>query len=380
MLISPAADLDLAVADLVASAFLNTGQKCSASSLAVCIGDVYTSDRFRRQLRDAVESLVVGDPSNISTIVGPLISPPDAKLRRALTQLEAGEEWLVEPQCLDADKNSQLWTPGVKLGVRPGSSFHLTEVFGPVLGIMQAKDLDDALNIQNATAYGLTGGIHSLDNTEITHWTNNVEVGNGYVNRGITGAMVRRQSFGGWKSSVVGPGAKAGGPNYVAQFGITHDWDDRNEDWLNRAICTDERAWADHFSKEQDPTSLFCESNIFRYRPLPGIAVREGPNANRYEVARVRAAIERCGVNVAVWSSAAEESDEEFAAKLRDLHVPRVRVIGDVEEQVVKAAASAQIHVAQNPVVGDGRVELQNYVREQAISETKHRFGNLVMA
>ena len=91
------------------------------------------------------------------------------------------------------------------------------ECFGPVLGIMRADTLEEAIKLQNSTGFGLTGGIHSLDQDEIDYWRENVEVGNAYVNRGITGAIVERQSFGGWKDSAIGSGAKAGGPNYVAQ-------------------------------------------------------------------------------------------------------------------------------------------------------------------
>ena len=85
---------------------------------------------------------------------------------------------------------------------------------------MHAKDLDEAIEWQNSTGFGLTAGIHTLDGEEITTWLDRVEAGNVYVNRGITGAIVQRQPFGGWKKSSVGPGAKAGGPNYVAQMGV----------------------------------------------------------------------------------------------------------------------------------------------------------------
>ncbi|MFP9072269.1 aldehyde dehydrogenase family protein, partial [Enterococcus faecalis] len=87
-----------------------------------------------------------------------------------------------------------------------GSWSHLTEVFGPVLGVMRARTLDEAIALQNAVPFGLTGGLHSLDEDEIDTWLDRVEVGNAYVNRHITGAIVQRQPFGGWKASVVGPG------------------------------------------------------------------------------------------------------------------------------------------------------------------------------
>ncbi|MET0303603.1 MAG: bifunctional proline dehydrogenase/L-glutamate gamma-semialdehyde dehydrogenase, partial [Microbacteriaceae bacterium] len=217
MVITPSADLDLAVSDLVKSAFGHAGQKCSAASLAIVVGSVGRSERFRRQLQDAVTSLKVGYPSDASVTVGPVIEEPGEKLRRGLTQLGEGESWLVEPKQLD--DSGRLWSPGVRDGVAAGSEFHLTEYFGPVLGIMTAATLDEAIRLQNAVDYGLTAGIHSLDPDEVSTWLDTVEAGNLYVNRGTTGAIVRRQSFGGWKRSAVGAGAKAGGPNTLLVLG-----------------------------------------------------------------------------------------------------------------------------------------------------------------
>ena len=221
LVITPSADVDLAVADLVRSAFGHAGQKCSAASLAILVGSAGRSDRLRRQLADAVASLRVGPATDLGTAVGPLTEPASGKLLRALTTLDPGESWLVAPRQLDDE--GRLWSPGVKFGVAPGSWFHTTECFGPVLGIMRVETLDEAIDLQNAVAFGLTGGLHSLDEAEIDHWLDRVEVGNAYVNRHITGAIVQRQPFGGWKASTVGPGAKAGGPHYVAQIG---DWQD----------------------------------------------------------------------------------------------------------------------------------------------------------
>ena len=160
-------------------------------------------------------------PDDLRTTVGPLIAPAGERLLiDALTATPDGETWLVEPKQLDAA--GRLWSPGVRLGVRPGSDFHTTEFFGPVLGIMHAPTLADAITWQNGTPYGLTAGLHSLDPDEVRTWLAAVEAGNLYVNRPITGAIVRRQPFGGWKRSAVGATAKAGGPNYLARFGTWH--------------------------------------------------------------------------------------------------------------------------------------------------------------
>src|SRR5699024_6412565 len=99
----------------------------------------------------------------------------------------------------------------------------MTEYFGAVLGVMSAETLDEAIEYVNAVPFGLTSGIHCLDPDAIALWTEHVAAGNLYLHRGITGAIAHRQPFGGWKRSAIGPGAKAGGPNYL--LGLT-DWTD----------------------------------------------------------------------------------------------------------------------------------------------------------
>jgi RHH-type transcriptional regulator, proline utilization regulon repressor / proline dehydrogenase / delta 1-pyrroline-5-carboxylate dehydrogenase len=108
-----------------------------------------------------------------------------------------------------------LVSPGVKWGVEPSSFTHCTELFGPVLGVMEAGDLNDAIALVNATGYGLTSGLESLDDREQGLWCSQIRAGNLYINRPTTGAIVLRQPFGGMGKSSVGPGIKAGGPNYV---------------------------------------------------------------------------------------------------------------------------------------------------------------------
>src|SRR3989454_1039365 len=130
IIITSLADRDQAVRDLVRSAFGHNGQKCSAASLAICEAEVYDDADFRRQLRDAAASLAVGSAWEPTSRITPLTQPPGAALQRALTVLDEDEEWLLEPR--PATDNPQLWSPGIKLGVRPGSFFHRTEGFGPV--------------------------------------------------------------------------------------------------------------------------------------------------------------------------------------------------------------------------------------------------------
>ena len=390
LVITPAADPDLAVADLLRSAFGHAGQKCSAASLAILVGSMgdprsRIGRRFRRQLVDAVRTLRVGHGSDLTTTMGPLVGELSPKLERALTTLEDGESWLVEPRQVGPAE----WTPGVREGVTPGSWFHLTECFGPVLGLMTAGSLDEAIDLQNATGYGLTGGLHSLDRDEVEHWMERVEVGNAYVNRHITGAIVQRQSFGGWKGSVVGPGAKPGGPNYVAQFG---SWSDPAvlpaaplgraaadllaseassvpaEDlaWLRAAAGSDAAAWRDEFGVEHDPTGIAAEANVFRYRPLPWLRVVVGGDAAPRDVVRVRLAAACAGVPVTEVGPDVEPGPGE-----------RLRVVGTAPESLRRAAAEVGASLVDAPVLADGRRELLTVLREQAISVTRHRFGHV---
>jgi RHH-type proline utilization regulon transcriptional repressor/proline dehydrogenase/delta 1-pyrroline-5-carboxylate dehydrogenase len=326
IIVTPSADLDLAVKDVVSSAFGHAGQKCSAASLVVLVGSVARSNRFRTQLLDAVSSLTVGYPGDPATQMGPIIEPAAGKLLAGLTTLGAGERWLVEPRQLDDTGRS--WTPGVRDGVTRGSDRHTTEYFGPILGIMTADTLTEAIDIVNDVDYGLTSGVHSLDAHEIGQWLNTIQAGNLYVNRGITGAIVRRQPFGGWKKSAVGPGTKAGGPNYLIGLG---SWtpaeaqtgagviDQRvarlvasaraelsapEADGVERAARSDAAAWATRFGRADDVSQLNAERNVFRYLPMDKpVLVRLAAGGGLGSLVRTVAAATLTGTRITVSSS-----------------------------------------------------------------------------
>ncbi len=417
IVITPSADLDLAVKDLVASAFGNAGQKCSAASLAILVGSVGDSERFRRQLADAVTSLAVGYPQDPAAVVGPVIEPVAGKLARGLTQLAEGESWLVKPRQLDA--SDRLWSPGVRDGVAPGSEFHRTEYFGPVLGLMRARDLDEALALQNAVDYGLTAGIHSLDTDEVARWIDRVQAGNLYVNRPITGAIVRRQPFGGWKRSAVGAGAKAGGPNTLLVLGAWHpvpvapagdlrldgleprvralveafqpSLDYEGFDAVRRGAFSDAAAWAVEFGGSRDVSQLGVERNVFRYRPAP-VTVRLAEDGALADLVRVLAAaalaraplaissatpLRATGTGAALGWTAVVESDAAFAARAARELPARIRLVGgDAAALATALGGSIDVALYAGAVTAAGRIELLPFLREQAVSVTAHRFGN----
>lgn len=421
IIVTPSADLDLAASDVVKSAFGHAGQKCSAASLVILVGSVAKSERFRRQLVDAATSLRVGWPEHPSSQMGPIVEPANGKLLHALTTLGADEEWLVEPKQLD--DTGRLWSPGIRANVKPGSYFHLTEFFGPVLGVMHAKDLDEAIRFQNAVDFGLTAGLHSLDSDELATWLANVEAGNLYVNRGITGAIVQRQPFGGWKRSSVGAGAKAGGPNYL--FGLG-DWEPDHGDGsrslhlrglekrvteliessqssldyesyevLRRGALSDEVAWAEEYGTVKDVSGVGVERNLFRYLPLP-VTIRISEDATLADGLRVIAAglLAKSPLSV----STAHELPKGVRALLaaRDVRViregdggwlaraakgevttSRVRLVGGSAAALAEATnGTPDLAVWSHPVTPSGRVELLPFLHEQAVSITNHRFGN----
>lgn len=348
LVITESADPDLAIKDLVKSAFGHAGQKCSAASLALVEAGLYDDPSFLQQLRDATASLPVGEATDPAAIVTPLIQDPSPELLRGLTSLDEGESWLLEPN----QHGPKLWSPGIRLGVKPNSWIHRTELFGPVLALIRVENLEEAIALQNSSDFGLTGGIHSLDPGEISRWRESVEVGNAYINRPITGAIVQRQPFGGWKRSSVGPGAKAGGPNYLTQFSR---WEQTSQpacqadpspevleqlrmmeanEHLEAAARSFAYWWKMEFSKEHDPSGLLGETNCFRYRVAPEV-VCENPS----EIQLVAA--------TTVGTRIVSASDHPLAKKLPE-----------------KALAN-------------GRLELLHYLHEQSISETTHRHGRV---
>lgn len=367
ILISASADIDSAVKDLVQSAFGHAGQKCSAASLAIVENSIYENPSFLAQLKDAVESLSVGAGRDYSTTMGPIIHAPTGSLLRALTTLDEGESWLVAPKLLDLSEH--IWSPGVKLGIAPGSWSHRNEWFGPVLGVMNAPDFDTAIAWQNAVEYGLTAGVHSLDEKECEQWIASVEAGNLYVNRGITGAVVNRQPFGGWKRSSVGPTSKAGGHNYLNNL---RNW--RSLDSADAAIASSLHWWQEVGSKAIDAAGLHVERNYQRYLPSRrGIVVRIDDMTSREWIDYLRWVGEKTSSAIE-WSSAENETAEELVNRISGKD--KVRWLSS-EAPPTTQLLSKGLSVDSRPVAARGDVEMPRWLLEQSISITNHRYGNI---
>ena len=415
IIVTESADYDLAAKDIAYSAFGHAGQKCSASSLVILVGSVHKSKRFLRQLHDAVSSMHVGHANDPRTQMGPMIAAPAGKLLEGLTQLGRGEKWLLEPSQLD--ETGKLWSPGIRVNVVPNSTSHLTEYFGPILSIMIAPNLEAAIALQNSVDYGLTTGIHSLDAVEIEKWLAKIQAGNLYVNRGITGAIVQRQPFGGWKRSSVGPSTKAGGPNYIlsltnwkssrstASAEIRNksvnellaiaqltDFSDTEMESLVRAAKSDQAALTETFSNATDPSNLDSERNVLRYR-RSDCMLRIQDTAGSQETMRalsvalilgsldisafeldknVMSLLKKSGLRVAI------EDQDTFERRLA-ASPRRVRLVGG--EPIVdadSAFSNCDVAVYSHELTESGRIELLPFFKEQSVTVTGHRFGTPV--
>ncbi len=327
-IVTALADRDQAIKNVLHSAFSHSGQKCSATSLLILEAEVYEDEHFKNALCDAAASLRVGSSWDLDTKMGPLIRPPSGDLARGLTKLEPGESWALEPE--NRDNNPHLYSPGIKWGVQPGSFTHRTELFGPVLGVMRARNLQDAIGLANDTGYGLTAGLESLDDREREIWRESMRAGNLYLNRPTTGAVVLRQPFGGIAKSAIGPGIKAGGPNYVAQFidftdatsssaekGSLHDPDlaalldalsSRTGDLLTgddlvriaAAFSSYQEAIRTEFARVHDHFRLIGQDNYRRYRAIRELRVRVHPADTAFEIIARIGASKTAGCRITV--------------------------------------------------------------------------------
>ena len=423
-IVTAVSDRDQAIKHILHSAFSHAGQKCSATSLLLLQTEIYNDPMFRAGLCEAVQSMKVGSAWELDTKMGPLIRPPSGDLERAFTQLESGEEWALKP--LPVNGNSNLWTPGIKYGAKPGGYTHTTEFFGPVLAVMPFETLSEAVALVNQTGYGLTSGLESLDEREWEYWKKHIRAGNLYINRVTTGAVVLRQPFGGLGQSVFGAGMKAGGPNYVAQFmdfvdvpltkkstkpskrlyvalcgGLIAKKISGAENIVT-AIVSCEAALRDEFAGEHDHFLLVGQDNVRRYLPVENVRIRIHAQDSAFEVfTRVCAAsLAGCRVSVSVsageappvfallkeltesWKGAiefVEETDKQLAAVIRAGQWQRVRFAAPdrVPAAVLSAGNEAGGCIVSVPVSGEGRLEMLWYFHEQSVSTDYHRYGNL---
>ncbi len=434
-IITALSDRELAIKNVIQSAFGHAGQKCSATSLLLLEQEVFDDPKFRQMLADAASSLKVGSAWDLATRVGPLIRPPRGDLARGLRELEDDESWLVLPE--QVDDNPHLIRPGIKWNVKPGSFSHRTEFFGPILSVIPFRKLEEAIAIANATGYGLTSGIESLDDREQQLWREAIQAGNLYINRGTTGAIVLRQPFGGVGLSAFGPGLKAGGPNYVVPLlkfteqpsttAVVQSVDTPSDSLVSQLlqdvrelVASNEfptlalsrlqaaaqsimHAAEKEFRREHDSVRLLGQDNLRRYLPVSHLRVRitgDEPlddlliaalSAQQvgcravfsFDEGKSRATMKLFQRLTAHWAGRIEvivETDEELTEVIGGSGVDRLRYLCDaplVAAQMRAICNERFVPLISKAVIGNGCVEPLWYLQEQSISFDYHRYGNL---
>ena len=412
IILTASGDRDHAIQNVVTSAFSNAGQKCSACSLLLLAKEVFNDPDFKIKLTDAVTSLKTGGVWDGGNIVGPMITSENEKLLHAIDHLEAGESWLVKPEFLDEKRF--ILKPCVKWGVKPDSYTFKNELFAPLLAVVCIDDLEDGIRKVNSSEYGLTSGLQSLDEKEQLRWKNSIEAGNLYINRGITGAIVNRQPFGGMKRSAFGGGIKAGGRNYVTSFvtinessKVSTTFKEKNQymafsSLLNiqdkahfhTAVDSYIKNWKNEFSQELDIHHLMGEENTFRYLPLKNMALRVQNSDNLCDIFMILAAANTVKTPINVSISADDfkleilrkstqdeckliiQTENEFLNELGKYE--RIRTCShELSEEFFLKAAKTGKHVASSRPLIEGRIELLHYVKEQSIAFEYHRYGSI---
>ncbi len=382
IIITSKGDRDKAIMNAVASAFGNAGQKCSACSLLLVERDIFEDPAFKTKLIDAASSMHTGSPWNLTNVVGPMITNQNDKLLHAIENVEAGTEWLIAPEFLDDQK--YILRPTILWGVTPKNFAFHTELFAPMLSVGVIDSLEQGIKFVNDLDYGLTSGLQSLDESEIALWKKTMVAGNLYINRGITGAVVNRQPFGGMKLSAFGGGIKAGGVNYVSCFtNITNNTEIAKENY--------EEAFKAEFASARDVSNLYGEQNVFRYLPLEKMALRlfEGDSVEDAKLIVKAAKVAGTPLVVSLDVDNPIVSDiktlggevitqnlEAFIAEIEKYS--RVRVCSpNIPMALYEAAAAKDKYIATAPVLLNGRFELLHYLKEQSITHEYHRYGSI---
>ncbi|WP_104721443.1 bifunctional proline dehydrogenase/L-glutamate gamma-semialdehyde dehydrogenase [Helicobacter mesocricetorum] len=419
-IVSKFADRDSAIKNIIHSAFSNSGQKCSATSLLILEEEVYEDENFKNTLVDAANSLEIGSPFEFKNKLGSLADKPNAKILKALEELAPYEEWALKPKFIN--DNPYLMTPGIKYGTKVGDFTHCNELFCPILSVIKAKDLKEAIEIANSTGYGLTAGFESLDEREWEFFHTHIEAGNIYINKPTTGAIVLRQPFGGIKKSAIGFGRKVGIYNYITQFlNITQTQVDKNLEEnpiskilqnLNLELSKDDKEHLEtvslmaqsytyhlhnEFQRIKDYVHIRGEDNLFSYTKIANMAYRVSINDTLRDILGIilgasllkiplLVSFEKCPKialiqeiceKLGMKANFIKESQQDFINKIPAFERIRYLQMPNSKDPIYQECAKyAKIIIREKPLL-NGRFEWLYYHNEKSLSISYHRYGNL---
>lgn len=429
--IAPSADPALAVQHAVTSAFGAMHADPTTARALVLLGAAARSARLRGALADAVASLRVGDTARpgdldpLSFEFGPLPEIPGEAGLRALTELDQGEEWLVQPKRLDEE--GLLWQPGVRTGLTKNSRFWSDAVGMPVIGVISSHSIDEAIALTNTLSGGSVASLHAGDPGEMLPWLERARAARIVVGRPTTGGRAERQPGGGWFGAGMGASALAGGPYRLHAFGSWElregtssstlhlrglapevrllietaqaSLDYQSFDRVRRAALSDALAWRTSLGRAYDVSGLGIERNLLRHWPVV-THVRLAERAPLADLVRVAAAGLVVGAPMTVSTgvvlppeiaevlamqgvSVALERDDDWLARISvngpgddELAASRIRLIGGDRVRTAEWLGGLdEVTLWAEPVTMAGPIELLAFAREQAISIAAHRHG-----
>lgn len=417
IIVTDMSDKEQAILDIINSAFVFSGQKFSSAPVLILEKNIYDDLEFQHHLKDAALNLKAGSVFDKSSVITPLIKNPGSEEIKALTTLEKGEWWLVKP--IQDPNNKRLFSCGIKYGVKPNGFTAKNQLYCPLLSVIRAENLDDAIKIANSSNYGLAAGLQSLDVREHNKWLQEIKAGNYYINSKITDAKIKRQPFGGYKDSSFGSGYKSGGPNYILDFLNAkqqslpkeklpvNDWVATLSQFLEKMNLTKEQLdiwlasvgnyayWWKRFKQDLDFCKIFGQDNYIRYRPKQNITLRITEESFALDALRVCAAALTCSSPLEIsWSNTEklqefnwidllpilpniEESDENLCKRIASGKIKRLRLTTPATDELKELASKSACTIIDKPVLANGRFELMHYIKEISVTYDYHRYGNL---
>ena len=432
VLVTPSAERGRAIADILDSVFGGTLTRVGGTNTVILLSSVARWKSFTYDLADAVRSLRVGDSAQphgddpLAFDIGPLPVAPSAAGLAALTELGPGEEWLVTPEQLDDE--GRLWSPGVRVGVSPGSPFWDDSRGLPVIGIVTAQLLGDAVALQNAAGTGAAAASQSWAEDEVSAWLATVEAAELAVNRPAATPRIERQPTGGWNDAVMGLPALTGGPHWLVGQG---SWERRSGqrsdtlhlrglapevallieaaqpelsyeefDELRRAALSDQLTWQTDLGAVTDTIGLGIERNALRTAAVTThVRLAElGPLAGLFRVlaaallVRAPIAVSTGSVLPPAVSGLLESQGIEVSLERDDAWLERLAADGPAgplgrSADRVRLIGGDRVRVAEwmggldraalwaEPVTMAGPVELLTLLREQSVSVRAERHG-----
>lgn len=417
-IITAMSDKSLAIKHAIHSAFCFSGKHPFSTSLLILEKEVFQDPRFKDHLKQTVQSLHVGPAYDPSCMITPLVQNPNSLEEKMLQDLES-DLWLVKPKRLNEESN--LYSPGVIWGIARGDFFHLNPLNIPILAVMEADNLDEAIYLANNTPFGLSQCLESLDSREHKQWLGNIKTGSRFINISSTHLMVKKNPISAIKHSSLGASVSRGGPNslipylYIQQVGIPKEKYpvDQRVNNLTRLLeqislsAEDLGIWYasissyaffyQQFKRERDLVKITGEDHTLLYRPMKKILFRIKKVDNPLDFLRIFAAGLTAHIPMEVswekmplfedkqidWQSLLpgyklyEEEQTSFLKKLQQGSSQMVRMIGEPTNEEKQLAAISGTQIESGTPFSNGRFELMLYFHEIVTSSTYHRFGNL---